>query len=202
MQGSVTLTELFPRTQWHWLCLCPLPWCWAPSQRAWPLPLALTFQIPGGIDKSPSQPSFVQDKQAQPPQPFSTGEMLQSPHHLHSPALNLLQQLLVSPDLRSPEPALPFSSFPSGAGGLKSRHFFPVWQQLIAGEFGQFLPSCGSRCDLSGSAVQGNEMMQREHFCAAGGEAHPLEGISEHSELRVTCKSRTVIATPQSYSSH
>jgi len=44
-----------------------------------------------GIYKVTSQPSFLQAKQAQLPQPFLVGEMLRSPHHLSSPPLDSLQ---------------------------------------------------------------------------------------------------------------
>ena len=48
-------------------------------------------QVFVGIYKVPSQPSLLQAKQAQLPQPLLTGEMLQFPHHPRSPPLDSLQ---------------------------------------------------------------------------------------------------------------
>ena len=50
-----------------------------------PVLLTPTLQIFICIDKVPSQPSLLQAEQAQLPQPFLTGDMLQSTHHLHRP---------------------------------------------------------------------------------------------------------------------
>jgi len=49
-----------------------------------PIILTPSLKIFMGIYKILSQPSLLQAKQAQLPQPFLVGEMLQSPHHLHS----------------------------------------------------------------------------------------------------------------------
>jgi len=55
-------------------------------------PILLTpLQILIGISKVPSQPSLLQAEQAQLPQPLLAGEMLQSPPHPPSPALDSLQ---------------------------------------------------------------------------------------------------------------
>ena len=59
---------------------------------------------------------------------------------------------------------LPFSSFPSRAEGLKSKHFLLEWQQLIGVEFWQFLPNYGGCCDVATPAVQGNKILQSERF--------------------------------------
>ena len=46
-----------------------------------PILLPPTLQTFISISKVPSQPSLLQDKQTQLPQPFLIGQMLQSPHH-------------------------------------------------------------------------------------------------------------------------
>ena len=56
-----------------------------------PILLTPTLKIYMGIYKVPSQPSLLQAEQAQLPQPFLTGEMLQSPHHPCSTPLDSLQ---------------------------------------------------------------------------------------------------------------
>ena len=56
-----------------------------------PILLTPTLEIFISIYKVPSQPSLLQAKQAQLPQPFLIGEMLQSPHRPHSPPLDSLQ---------------------------------------------------------------------------------------------------------------
>jgi len=56
-----------------------------------PILLTPTLQIFRSISKVPSQPSLLQAEQAQLPQPFVVGEMLQSPHHPRSPPLDPLQ---------------------------------------------------------------------------------------------------------------
>jgi len=56
-----------------------------------PILLALTLQIFLGISKVPSQPPLLQAEQGQLPQPLLVGEMLQSPHHPHSPPLDSVQ---------------------------------------------------------------------------------------------------------------
>jgi len=56
-----------------------------------PILLTPTLKILIGIYKIPSQPSLLQVKQAQLPQPFLVGEMLQSPHRPCSPPLDSLQ---------------------------------------------------------------------------------------------------------------
>ena len=56
-----------------------------------PILLTPTLKIPISIYEVPSQPSLLQAEQAQLPQPFVVGEMLQSPHHPHSPPLDSLQ---------------------------------------------------------------------------------------------------------------
>jgi len=67
-----------------------------------PVLLTPTLQIFRGISKVPSQPSLLQAKQAQLPQPLLIGEMFQSPHHPRSPPLDSLQQLLIFLELGSP----------------------------------------------------------------------------------------------------
>ena len=76
----------YPVTGHHW--------------RVWPHP---PDTHPSDICKIPSQSPLLQVKQAQLPQPFLTGLMLQSPSHLHSPPLDSLQQLLIFLELGSPE---------------------------------------------------------------------------------------------------
>jgi len=56
-----------------------------------PILLTPTLQLFIGISKVPSQPSLLQTEQAQLPQPFLIGEMLQSPHHPRSPLLDSIQ---------------------------------------------------------------------------------------------------------------
>jgi len=56
-----------------------------------PVILTPTLKMFTGISKVPSQPSLLQAEQAQLPQPFLVGEMLQSPHHPRSPPLDSLQ---------------------------------------------------------------------------------------------------------------
>ena len=56
-----------------------------------PILLTSTLKIFISIYKIPSQPSLLRAKQAQLPQPLFIGEMLQSPHHPHSPPLDSLQ---------------------------------------------------------------------------------------------------------------
>ena len=60
-----------PVTGHHWKESCPVL-------------LTPTLQVFRGISKVPSQPSLLQAKQAQLPQPVLIGEVLQSPHHLCS----------------------------------------------------------------------------------------------------------------------
>ncbi|KAJ7413899.1 hypothetical protein BTVI_42146 [Pitangus sulphuratus] len=55
------------------------------------------------IDEVPFHSSLSKAEQAQLPQPFLVGEMFQSLHHVHSPPVDLLQDLHVSVVLRSPE---------------------------------------------------------------------------------------------------
>jgi len=55
--------------------------------------LTPTLQIFRGISKVPSQPSLLQAKQAQLPQPLLGGEMLQSPHHPRNPELDTVLQM-------------------------------------------------------------------------------------------------------------
>jgi len=95
-QGSVTLRgkKFFLMFRWNFLCfsLCPLPLVLslgttekslAPS--FWHPPLRYLW-----ASLVPSLPSLLQAKQAQLPQPFLIGEMLQSPHHAHSPVASHL----------------------------------------------------------------------------------------------------------------
>jgi len=56
-----------------------------------PILLTPTLKIFINIYKVPSQPSLLQAEQAQLPQPFLIGQMLQSPHHPHSLSLDSLQ---------------------------------------------------------------------------------------------------------------
>jgi len=65
---------------------CPLSCCWAPLKRVWPHP---SDTHPSDIYKHLLGPLAAE--QAQLPQPFLIGEMLQSPHHPCSPALDSLQ---------------------------------------------------------------------------------------------------------------
>ena len=53
-----------------------------------PILLTPTLQIFISIYQVPSQPSLLQVKQTHLPQPFLIGEMLQCPHHPHSPLLD------------------------------------------------------------------------------------------------------------------
>jgi len=78
----------------------PCPVCWAPLKRVWPHP---PDTHPWDIHKILPQSSLLQAKQAQLPQPFLLGEMLQSPHHLCSPPLDSLQSFLVFLEVGSPE---------------------------------------------------------------------------------------------------
>jgi len=54
------------------------------------------LQVLEGHSEVSSEPSLLQAKQAQLPQPFLIGEALQPSHHLSGPPLVLLQQLCVS----------------------------------------------------------------------------------------------------------
>jgi len=56
-----------------------------------PILLTPTLEIFISIYEVPLQPSLLQAEQAQLPQPFLIGEMLQSPHHPRSPPLDSLQ---------------------------------------------------------------------------------------------------------------
>jgi len=56
-----------------------------------PVLLTHTLQIFISISRVPSQPSLLQAKQAQLPQPLLVGEMFQSPQHPRSPPLDPLQ---------------------------------------------------------------------------------------------------------------
>ena len=56
-----------------------------------PILLTPTLKTFISIQKVPSQPSLLQAEEAQLPQPFHIGEMLQSPNHLYSPPLDCLQ---------------------------------------------------------------------------------------------------------------
>jgi len=61
-----------------------------------PVLLAPTLQIFIGISKVPSQPSLLQAEQAQLPQPFLIGQMLQSPHHHHHHLFTILLSVKVN----------------------------------------------------------------------------------------------------------
>ena len=55
------------------------------------------------MDKIPPEPSLLQGKQSQLSQPFLTGGMLQSLHHLHAALLDSPQYIYVSLLLGIPE---------------------------------------------------------------------------------------------------
>ena len=81
-------TEL-PVLQFVLVALCPVAghhW-----KESGPILLTPTLQIFLGVYKVPSQPSLLQAEQAQLPQPFLRGQMLQSPHRPLSPSLDSLQ---------------------------------------------------------------------------------------------------------------
>jgi len=58
-----------------------------------------SLQVLGCFNEFSSEPSLLQAKQAQLPQPFFTGEMLLTPDHLPGPPLDQLQQLHILPVL-------------------------------------------------------------------------------------------------------
>ena len=68
--------------------IAPCPVAGHHWEESGPILLTPTLQIFMGISKVPSQPSLLQAEQAQLPQPLLTGEMLQSPPHPRSPALD------------------------------------------------------------------------------------------------------------------
>ena len=81
-------TEL-PLVQFVPIAPCPVAghhW-----EESGPVLLTPTLQIFLGISKVPSQPSLLQAEEAQLPQLFLVGGMLQSPHHPRSPPLDSLQ---------------------------------------------------------------------------------------------------------------
>ena len=88
--------EGFPRVQTElpvlqFVPVAPCPVTGHHWKESGPVLLTPTLQIFTGISKVPSQPSLLQAEQAQLPQPFLVGEMLQSPHHPRSPPLDSLQ---------------------------------------------------------------------------------------------------------------
>jgi len=79
--------EVLPRVQMelpllHFVPVAPCPVTGHHWKESGPVLLTPTLQIFRGISKVPSQPSLLQAEQAQLPQPFLVGEMIQSPHHL------------------------------------------------------------------------------------------------------------------------
>jgi len=83
--------------------VAPCPVAGHHCKESGPVLLTPTLQIFRGISKVPSQPSLLQAQQAQLPQPLLIAEMLQSPPHPRSPALDSLQYLVVFLELGSPE---------------------------------------------------------------------------------------------------
>jgi len=88
--------EVLPRVQMELLTLqfvpiAPCPVAGHHWKESGPILLTPSLKIFRGVYKIPSQPSLLQAKQAQLPQPFLVREMLQSPNHLHSPPLDPLQ---------------------------------------------------------------------------------------------------------------
>ena len=75
---------------------------WAPLTGAWPRPPGTGPEDTCRHDGIPPQPPPLQAGQTQLSQPSLAREMLQSPHHLHSPTLAPPQQLPVSFELGSP----------------------------------------------------------------------------------------------------
>jgi len=94
---SVTLKvkKFYLVFRWNFLCfsLCPLPLVLllGTTEESGPILLTPTLEIFLSIDEIPSQLSLLQAKQAQLPQLFLMGKMLQSPHHLCSPPLDSVQ---------------------------------------------------------------------------------------------------------------
>jgi len=88
--------EVLPRVQLElpllqFVPVAPCPVSGHHWKESGPVLLIPTLQIFIGISKVPSQPSLLQAEQAQLPQPFLLGEMLQSPPHPYSPPLDSLQ---------------------------------------------------------------------------------------------------------------
>ena len=79
---------------WNFLCfsLCPSPVVLSlgTTEDSGPILLTPTLKIFIRTYKVPSQPSLLQPKQAQLPQPFALGRTLQSPNHPRSPLLDTL----------------------------------------------------------------------------------------------------------------
>jgi len=60
-----------------------------------PPPVYSSLQVLEGHNEAPPKPSLLQAEQAQFPQPFLTGEVLQPSDHLSGPPLDPLQELHV-----------------------------------------------------------------------------------------------------------
>ena len=65
--------------------------------------LISSLQVLKGCSEVSLEPSLLQAKQAQIPQPFFTGEVLQPSDHLCGHPLDLLQQLCILPALGAPD---------------------------------------------------------------------------------------------------
>jgi len=88
--------EVLPRVQMElpmlqFVSTAPCPLTGNYWKQSGPILLTPTLKIFVSLLKIPSQPTLLQAKQDQLPQPFLTGEVLQPPHHLHSPPQNSRQ---------------------------------------------------------------------------------------------------------------
>ena len=75
-----------------------------PHKQPFPLLFMCSFQVLEGHNEVPAEPSLLQAKQSQFPQPFIIGEVLQPSDHVSVPPLNTFQELHVFPCAGGPRP--------------------------------------------------------------------------------------------------
>jgi len=80
----------------------PCPITVHPHKQPFPLLFIRSLQVLEGHNEVSPEPSLLQAKQAQFPQPFLTGEVLQPSDHLSGLPLDLLQELCICPVLGAP----------------------------------------------------------------------------------------------------
>ena len=89
-----------PLSQFKTIPPCPITI--HPHKQPFPLLCIRSLQVLEGHNEVSLEPSLLQAKQAQFPQPFLIGEVLQPSDHLSGPPLDLLQELHVLPVLGAP----------------------------------------------------------------------------------------------------
>ena len=86
--------------KWVWCTVHTIVWYTIhPCKQPLPFLFIHSLQVLEGHNEVSPEPSLLQAKQAQFPQPFLIGELLQPSDHLSGPPLELLQELHVLPVL-------------------------------------------------------------------------------------------------------